>query len=510
MLGRMPRSRRSADVSDRRHEAPRREAEQPAGADSSAAAAPAREAAVRRRGLAAVARPEILLVVGLLVAGLGLRIHDYTAAPRPSDNVDQLAWAWAGISLWQQHSPAAWSYLPGYPSHFPLVEPDTGRILPGVRPWLDHPPGFALLVGGFALLAGEREFGQVSTRVLRLPPIGLSLLTLVLTYLLGRRLLGPRPALAATALFALAPGAVLGSRQVESEALLAPMLLLTLLLSHRILEDEAGRLEAPLMLLLCALAPLVKVPGASLGLIVAVVLWIHGRRRLAGLTLAMSALGLVGYAVYGLLLDWRQFPAVTLAQAGRHVGLLSGYEFIAAPAGFADIERLRDGWWLLGWLSLALLAWERGLSRRELLIAWPIAAYALVIMLIADPGLAEHYGWYRFAVYPLVYLAAANFLVATIRRPTLVRLAILLVVPAATATLGLGGGGAPWDAPLVVEILALAVLIAVGVTVVTTRQPLRQDWREWLPQLMAGTTVALILALNVVQSFSLAAIYGSL
>jgi 4-amino-4-deoxy-L-arabinose transferase-like glycosyltransferase len=442
----------------------------------------------------------------LVVIGLGLRLQGYTEAPKPADNVDDLAWAWAGISLWEEHVPTAWSYQPAYRSHFTLVAPGTGRVLPGVRPWFDHPPGFALLIGGFSMLAGEREFSQVTAGVVRLPVIGLSLLTLVLAYLLGRRLLGRWPALTGAALFALAPGAILGSRQVESEALLAPMLLLVLLLAHRIVEDEAGRLDPALLLATCALAPLVKVPGAALGAIAAVILAVCGRRRLAGVALAMSALGLLGFAAYGFLIDWGQFLAATQAQAARHSGLLSGYTFITAPAGFADVEPLRDGWWLLGWLSLGLLFRDRDRPRRDLFLAFPIVAYAVVIMLIAaDPAVAA-YGWYRFAVYPLVYLAAGDLLVATIRRPTLVRLAVLLVVPGATATLGLGPSGSPWEPPLLLELAAAVVLVGAAVAA-----GLRgQQWRTRMLQLTAGGLVAVVLVLNVAQSLRLAEIYRSL
>src|SRR6202022_1948319 len=117
------------------------------------------------------------LLMLILAVGLVLRLHDYTAAPRPSDNVDELAWTWAGLSLLQDHSPTSWSYLPAYGATFPLREPDNGRPLPGVHHWLDHPPLFALLIGGFAWLVGERQYSQVSDLASRLPVIALSLVT---------------------------------------------------------------------------------------------------------------------------------------------------------------------------------------------------------------------------------------------------------------------------------------------------------------------------------------------
>jgi 4-amino-4-deoxy-L-arabinose transferase-like glycosyltransferase len=449
------------------------------------------------------------LLAIILAVGLLLRVHDYTAAPRLRENVDELAWAWAGLSLLQDHSPTSWSYLPAYPRTFPLREPDNGRILPGVHPWLDHPPLFALLVGGFAWIAGERQFSQVTAGVIRVPVMFLSLLTLLLVYLLGRRLLGTLPSLLGAGLFAVSPGAVLGSRQVESEALLAPMLLLTLLLLHRVLEGEAGRYTVPALMLLCGLAPLVKVPGASFGLIVAAVLAMARRRRLAWLAAAMSCLGLLAWSGYGLLVDWKTFLAVTWAQADRHSGLLGGYEFIVSPAGFSDSVRLHDGWWVLGWLSLVVLAFLHRARRADLLLGWPIAGYALAVMLISDMNVAGRYGWYRFTIYPLVYLVAADLVVAAVARPTLVRGMLVIALPGAAATLAWVGSAGAWNPPLLLELVPLALVVA-GSVFANLHLRRGRGWRCWWPQLAVGATVALIILLDVAQSFRLASIYTSL
>jgi 4-amino-4-deoxy-L-arabinose transferase-like glycosyltransferase len=445
----------------------------------------------------------------ILALGLLLRVNQYTAAPKLRENVDELAWTWAGLSLIEEHSPTSWSYLPAYPETFPLREPDTGRVLPGVHHWLDHPPVFALLVGGTAWLAGERQFEDVTAGVIRLPVIALSMLTLLLAFLLGRRLLGPLPALLGAALFAVAPGAVLGSRQVESEALLAPLLLLSLLLLHRLLREEARGFEWPLLLFLCFLAPTVKVPGAAFGVIVAVVLVAHRRGVEAAMAAGAGVLGLAAYATYGLGVDAERFLAVVQAQAARHSGLLSGFEFIASPAGFGDSVQLHDGWWLLGWLGLALAATLRGPRRADLFLAWPVAAYALAMMLLADPANASRYGWYRFAIYPLVYLSAAAFAARTVRQPSLVPVALLAAVPAAAATLGSNPFGGRWNPPVVLDLAALTVLVAASLAAGRMRGG-DEGWRRWWPQAAVGVLVAVLLVLNLVQSLRLAEVYSSL
>jgi 4-amino-4-deoxy-L-arabinose transferase-like glycosyltransferase len=446
------------------------------------------------------------LLLLILALALVLRLHDYTAAPRPSDNVDELAWAWAGISLLQDHSPTSWSYLPAYDSTFTIREPDNGRLLPGVHHWLDHPPLFALLIGGFAWLVGERQYEQISHFAIRLPVIALSLVTLLLCFLLGRRVLDTAPALLASALFAVAPGAVLGSRLVESEALLAPMLLLVLLLLHRILANEAGRGSVALLLLVCALAPLVKVPGACFGLIAAVILASRGSWRLAGQVVAASCLGLLAYAWYGVAVDSRQFLAVIQSQSIRHTSLLSGYEFIISAAGFSDSTQLHDGWWLLGWLVLAVVAASRRARGADLLLAWPLVGFAIIIMLVADPNIVNRYGWYRFAVYPLAYLLAADAVVTTVSRPTLVRGVLVLAVPGAAATLAWMAGGGPWNPPIFLDLAVLAVVLGACVWA-RVLGPGREGWRERWPQLAIGTGVAVLLLLNTAQSLRLAEVY---
>jgi 4-amino-4-deoxy-L-arabinose transferase-like glycosyltransferase len=456
----------------------------------------------------AARRRERALLIVIVALGLFLRLHDYTQAPRLADNDDELAWTWAGMSLWQDHSPTSWSYLRAYPHVFPIPEPDNGKPLPGVHPWLDHPPLFALLIGGYALLAGETKFSDVSVAVIRLPVIALSLVTLLIGYLLGRRVLGEWPALIAAALFAVTPAAVLSSREVESEALLAPMLMASLLILHRLLREEAAPWEPWVLLLMCALAPLIKVPGACLAVIVAVVLAVHGRWRLAGLSVALSCLGLLAYAVYGIVIDWQRFAAVIALQASRHSTLLSGYQFITAPA-FTDRIRLRDGWWLLGWMALAAVASMQRHRRADLLIAWPVVAFTGAVMLLADPSATERFGWYRFPVYPLVLLAAGHLVVAAVRRPALVPVALLIALPGATATLAWPPGSGALNPPFPLSMALVAVLVAACVSARTALR--RKDGTSiaW-PQLAVAAAVGAMLVLDVVQSFRLADVYTSL
>ena len=90
-------------------------------------------------------------------------------------------------------------------------------------------------------------------------------------------------------------------------------------------------------------------------------------------------------------------------QVGNRIGVMSGFDFITAMSGVG--RRLRDGWWLLGWVGLALLA-VRGDRRRELFLVWPAAGYAAAMLVLAGERQTEQYAWYRVIIYPEIYLAA--------------------------------------------------------------------------------------------------------
>ena len=445
---------------------------------------------------------EWAVIAALAAVGLVLRLHGYTGTPRINENIDEYAWAWSGQSLIRDHVPTAWSLLPAYHHSFPIVEPHTGRTLPGVRPWLDHPPVFSLLIGGVALLGGETSFAEVTPRVIRLPVIGLSIVTLVLAYLLGRRLAGRGVATVAMALLAVAPGAVLASRSVESEALLAPLLLVALILLHRISREpgRAGRLDLALLLPVCALAPLVKVPGIAVALVASGVLAAGRRIVAAALCAAAGAGGLLLFAAYGALIDWQRFTAVWAAQAGRHRSLLGAFEFITAPAGVTDATHLHDGWWLLGWLAIGTVLLGRT-QQHDLLLAWPVVVYATLMVLFADPIAVMLFGWYREAVLAIVYLLAATLVVDMVRTPTPSKVLLVLAVAGGTALTALGGAeGSPprWPIAITLAIPVVCLLPALATAAwPSSRRALHTA--QWV----AGLTVAAVLAANLLQTLRL-------
>jgi len=430
-----------------------------------------------------------------------VRFHDYTVAPPPALDGDEMAWTWAGQSLIEHGKPTSWTSLPGY-SHVTYEETTLG-VVPIVTPWLDEPPVFALLEGGSVLLAGETTMQEANVSAARVPVILLSLISLVLATLLFTRLFGAGVALLGTALLALSPAITEASRTVESEALLTPLLLGTLLLCHQIGRGRYGRGAVATLLVICFVAPLVKPTGLVCALIAAGLLWSSHRRGLAAAVVGAGALAVGAFVLYGALMDWHQFLAIIGTNGRRVDGFLNAFSFItsAIPA-IAGPNPLNDVVWLIGWIGIGyLVLGRRGDAERYLV--WPCLAYVLVMVAAASPSLAGAAAWYRIPVMPLVYGAAALVIWESIVRFNAVAFGLVLAVMATAAFRGLGSGAnpaAPQGVLVAVLIIGVVGVIALG-SAPGANAALRR-WRVGLPVALMG----LILVANAVQSWSLASI----
>ncbi|GAC1659049.1 MAG: hypothetical protein NVS9B1_20360 [Candidatus Dormibacteraceae bacterium] len=441
---------------------------------------------------------QVVAAAATVLAGLVLRFNGYETTPGVHDNPDDAQFAWLGLSLIEHGRPITWSAFDEYQGHVHYLVTASGRSWPIVDPWFDHPPVFGLLIGSTSWLGGVRTFVDDASPLNRFPVVMLGVLALVLVGVLGRRVFGQGPALVAMALYATAPGAVLFARSVEPEAALAPLLLGCLVLVHRHLSRPSRPPEVGMLLGLCVLAPMMKVPGVAVAGICGVILLSEGRPRLAAAVLGAGAAGVLLFVAWGAVFDWRLFWLVWQHQAGGRFGVANAWEFIAAPAGL--VNRFRDAWWLLGWLGIgALLAGSRR-SPRLHLIAWPAIAYAATMLVMTDQRVMA-FGWYRITIYPLVYMAAAWLLWLLYRRASPgLAIAVLMLGGATAANLILGGRtvvGLP-----VGNIAAVAMLVGLAPAVIAGWR--RDDARYERFARWAGAAVAtLILIGNIAVSLNL-------
>ena len=400
---------------------------------------------------------EVAAVIGVTALALLLRLHDYTSAPLFTDTADELQFTWAGLNLILHGDPITWS-LPfvGYSSYTPFDA--FGAHFTLVHHYLEHPPLFSLLMGGWVWLLGDRSMSETVAAQVRIPPIIFSSLCVLLAYLLGRRLLGRRPALIGAALLAVTPAAILFGRVAETESLIAVLLLTSLILTLRLTDGRAGTWTVAALLGCALAAPLAKLSGVAVGSICAAILLMDGRWRLALASVGVAAAAVGLFVLYGAILDWHNFLLGFQSQSGNRSGVLAGLDFITAPAGMN--RRLRDGWWILGWIGVAAVCLT-GSRRRQLYIAWPAAAYAATMMVMVGEPQAAQFGWYKWAVYPEVYLAAGWLVYEAVRQRSLPLLTVVLVLGFATATnWWLGGLDQAWVPSPYLLVVILAAFLA--------------------------------------------------
>lgn len=354
------------------------------------------------------------MAIAILGIALGLRLHGYTSDPAPGANYDGLGWTWQGQSLLLEHYPQAWSWQSSYhPTVFWLMP--NHIYLPVVSPYFDHPPLFALVVGGLAVLAGQHTPEQITDPLIRLVPIVLSLVTIALTYALVLRVGGRQwIALVVAAALAVSPPMVLTARLVESEALLTPLLLAALLLTLRV-RDGGGRWSIAGLAAVCAAAVLVKEPGIIVGVFAAVILLLSpGRRRLAWVGLAGTAGGVAIYLTYAAAIDWNVFIATVMSEAQRRssVTLALSNFFTSTAEGLGNFVPLVDPIWYLGWpVLIGLAVWRREWRP----VAFAALVYAVTICLLGDARAMRWVGWYRIPDEPLLYAAVVTALCLGLR-----------------------------------------------------------------------------------------------
>ena len=431
-----------------------------------------------------------------LLVGLLLRLLQYRDVPWTAPNPDEWNWAWAGLSQFLGKPSTGWSiFWQLYPAavRSPSPPPFTEPL---VHPYIDAPPLFSWLVGAFAWLDGDRTVTQTAhDPTYRLLAIGLSLLTLLLLYLLGRLLVGVIPALVGIWLLAIAPISVLMGRLVAAEHVLAVMLLLSLLAIHGLRRDPRDRRWLGLLLLCCLLAPLVKAPGLVIGATAVLLLASRRHFQLALLAAAATAAGEAGALGYVALLDWHTFNA-EVAQRSSQLSGYSGYSFITAVTGF-DGQHAVDGWWFLGWLALIeLLGRRRG--------DWDLLTVPAVVYLLAMVGFAASYaasyGWYRITIMPLVYLAAARFVWLAVSELSVLRLAIVAVAVLATAANFAPAFDVKVSAGLLGGVIAVAVLPGLAVMA----RPAARRYALGA----ACALLALLAPLGALEVAALSSIYG--
>lgn len=360
-------------------------------------------------------KPKIILaLVLILLLGFLLRFYHYDKFPRHGATFDEFAWTWQGISLWQTGVPTSWSPHPQYQNA--ETKKFQGAWVRLVTPYLEHPPLFGLVAGGFALATGSKDLFDVSLSQIRILSLVLGTLSVFLVFLLARKLYDPFIGLLAALLYATIPTVVIGSRLVQNENFLIPVMLIVwlLLLYQKYLAAA----------ILAGLLTLAKVPWSFVTL--AGCLLLTGQKKFReALVFGLIATTIFSfYFLYGWHYDWATFSNLWGLQMGRaRIGLGTTLALFTDP--FLADRSFPDGWIYFGWIAVFILSLDFKKHSRLLM---PLLAYFLVFV-FAIPG-AEAQGWYRYPFYPFLAISSAVVIKKISEAPSLFNLFFFFLIAA--------------------------------------------------------------------------------
>lgn len=344
----------------------------------------------------------LLLFLAVLVLGFLLRFHNFTTWPREGATFDEFAWTWLGVNLIQEKTPISWSSHPQYENRKHIIYRGAAFFL--VKPYLEHPPFFGLVAGGFAILNGANNMYDVDLPTIRPLALIMGLISIVLIYILVKEIYDHKYALIASLLYATIPTVVIGSRIVQNENFFIPMWLVSLALIQKFLKTKKS-LYRNIAAILCGILILSKAPWIaapiSIGLIF---LYFKKYKDFFKFSFLVIPIGLL-YLAYGFLWDTKVFLELWSLQLNRYdISFVSIYALFQKP--FLVDRFYLDGWIYFGWFSFLFLLLKD--FKKNFMIILPILSYFL-IFLAGVPDEAGH-GWYRYPFYPFLVISIAIFL----------------------------------------------------------------------------------------------------
>lgn len=407
-----------------------------------------------------------LLACLIILFGLGLRFWNLEQVPPAGETADEYAWIFLGSSLIQEHQPIAWSYFP-YPEYD--HRSIQGMYFPIVEPAMDHPPAFSLIPGLVQTLGGQSWDNPLPLFWLRLPMVGLSVLTMILLYRWSLSWMDSRAALLTLALYAVSPTTALGNRMILAENLITPLVLSQLLLLDQPLRSRWAQWGVQIINFL---HPLTKIAALVFSFAHVVTLATEKRWREILTVMASVLFGIAVLTFYVSLFDPEQFLRIQMLQGSfRHTTFLTTLlAFFGKPKAIDTV--FFDGLLTAAKLAFIVLAFNvpAKLPVKRMYIfslTYMLFLAATVGEWVQSPGTGGghgSYGWYWYPLYPFFFAALGYILWQTIsagKRVAFLILSLFLILQLRlvflyTGWITLGQGGIP-------DIVVLAILGFIGV-----------------------------------------------
>lgn len=372
----------------------------------------------------------ILLLLLILLVGFYVRFVNYSTWPREGATFDEFAWPWLGISLIQEKMPMSWSPHDRYQDYVMIIYRKAPFRI--VKPYLEHPPLFGLVSGGYALLSGAKNMydaDHVNPANLRKLSLFLGLVAIVALYLFTAEVYGHGVSLLAALLYAAVPSVAVGSRLLQNENFMIPVWLSSLYFLARYLKTKQKRFFI-LMVLLSAVMLWAKIPWLVIGVSSAVILLFERKYREIGWLLSTIAVSFGLYMLYGFYWNWPLFKSLWGLQLTRYEIGLEGILALFTLPHLTD-RFLVDGWIYFGFIAMFLALRH---FRKNLFIAAPFISYFLLFVW-AIPG-QQAQGWYKFPFYPFLIVATALVIVELYRNPSFLALIFQFLVGSSSFKLG--------------------------------------------------------------------------
>lgn len=336
----------------------------------------------------------------ILLLGAYLRNYNLTVWPREGATFDEFAWVFQGLSLWQTGIPTSWSPHKAYTHQVEYYNPQ-GAHFTLVTPYLEHPPLFGFVAGGFARLAGLTSFDGVTISKIRPLSLLLGTLSILAVFLFADTVFGSSVGLISAFLYAVVPTVVAGSRIVQNENFFIPFFLLSLYFAYRYIQHGSKASVYP-AILIAGLLPLAKIPWIAAPLAVFAMFLYSHKVREAWLTVAVTLLSISAYFAYGIYFDKTVFFNLLSLQLARYDMSFNSFFSIFRDPMITDRTYV-DGWLYLGWATFILFMSKN--LKKTYPVVFGFLAYFL-IFLAGIPNEAGH-GWYRYPFYPFLLIGMA-------------------------------------------------------------------------------------------------------
>ncbi len=389
----------------------------------------------------------ILLVI--LVLGNILRSNNYAVVPHPGETADEYDYAWVGMSLLREGVPVGWTTIENVYEDVWYDRINVDQLFDKnkellsfrmAKPWLDQPPGFSLVLGAYTSFKGIEKFHEASTAIIRRPMLKIALVTTVLIFILATLLYGKWVGLLSAFLYSIFPTTVISSRLVMVENGYIPLFLSALIFAQLYLTKKKD-IYWKVAAIFSAIAILFKLSGISV-LLSVVLIFLYflpkaKRKRVVIGTLSIGLLGLVGFFLYGAIIDWEVFKKVLMTQSNYFYGAgAEVFRSVFVNTKITASKFLTDGWITFSWIAVFIVLareWKKNKSGTFLGIS--IFSYLIIFLIFGS----ESYGWYRFPFLPFLVIFAARFLEDLIINPNIPVAMFMWLIPFGSVVHGLYG-----------------------------------------------------------------------